>query len=500
MKSDLSQFKLGAKWSIGNSILKTLVIIFITYIILKKLPVEDYGIFNLIIVIISYIQLVVLPGLIQIIRRFVPEFVQNKDFYGVHYFTKSYCIKVILVSLFFQIILYVFSNKIGTFFSITDLWGKIRFVYFFIPFYFIGLIFNQLFNSLFFQKYLAIINFSTELVRGAIILLLFSIEVAVEWVLLAQGITWLLSSVLYVIIYFRQFFSKYRPMFVVKVYEKKRFRRYGFYTFFNEIGAKVLSVSTDYFIIGAYLGPLAIGYYAFANKVATIVGNLLPNRMMKGPITAFFYNLYTKDKSFQVLQDRFNLLLKFNVLCVAPVVFSIFGFGNYFIQIIFDSKYDMSIAILYILSAFMITKTITHPIGLVLTALEDVKIILYSKLFSMINVLLAIILVQKYEALGVAIATSSSIFMKDTILYIYAWRKYGLRLPLLSVLKFVIVSSIILVFGYGILTLTNNIISVTISMLSGIVLSYYLIFRLVLNNSERLLIKGIILNQNRSKL
>jgi O-antigen/teichoic acid export membrane protein len=492
MNSDLSQFKLGAKWSIGNSVLKTLVSVFITYLILKKLPVEDYGVFNLIIVIVGYIQLVVIPGLLQIIRRFVPEFVQTKDFYGIHYFTKSYCIKVVAISIFFQVLLYLFSNEIGAFFSILDFWNKIKFLFFFIPFYFVGLIFNQLFNSLLFQKFLAIINFSTEIVRGAIILIMFSIDVALEWVLLAQGITWCLSAVLFIVVYYSKFLKKYKSYFEVKTYDKKRFNDFGLYTYFNEIGAKILNVSTDYFIIGAYLGPLAIGYYAFANKVVTIIGNLLPNRMMKGAITAFFYKLYAKNKSFGALQSRFDLLLKFNLICVAPIVFSILGFGEFFIQYFFQSKYDEAMLILYVLSVFMITKTITHPIGLVLTALEDVKIILYSKLISFVNILFAIILVKSYGAIGVAVATCFSVFLKDSIIFGYARYKYKLTLPLLDLIKIIAVSSFIFIVGYFVVLSTGNLLLVSVSLLVIFALVGYIIVSYSLNHSEFSVLKNMI--------
>lgn len=496
MNYDMSHFKLGAKWSIGNTILKTLVSVFITYLVVKELSVKDYGIFNLLIVIVSYLQLVVVPGLLQVIRRFIPEFVQQKDFYGVHYFIKSYSFNVLLIAILSQVLLFVFSQEIGDFFSIDELWNKLKFLFFFIPFYFLDLIFNQLFNSLLFQKYLALINFSTEIIRGSIIIFLFSFKgIALEWVLLAQGTAWFFSAIFFIIIYYQYYYKRNISNFIVKAYDKKRFRSYGIYTYFNEIGAKILNVSTDYFIIGAYLGPLSIGYYAFANKVVTIVGNLLPNRMIKAPLTAYFYNAYSKDKSFVILQDRFNLILKLNLICVAPIVFSIIGFGNFFIQLIFDSKYDGAIVIVYILAAFMATKTITHPLGLVLTALEDVKIILYSKLLSFINIIAAIILVNYFQEVGVAFATCFSVLMKDMIIFFYARHKYKLGLPIIAVTNVILISSLIAVVGYLMSFLTINSIAVLLSLLGVFLLCYYLIFKIVLKPYEISLIKDMVLKR-----
>jgi O-antigen/teichoic acid export membrane protein len=120
----------------------------------------------------------------------------------------------------------------------------------------------------------------------------------------------------------------------------------------------------------------------------------------------------------------------------------------------------------------MITKTVTHPLGLVLTALEDVKIILYSKLVSFVNILFAIILVMYYDALGVAFATCFSILIKDAIIFGYARRKYGLRLPILDILKIIMISSIILVVGYCVKYYTSNLVIVGFSLISIIILSY----------------------------
>lgn len=480
----LGQFKKASFWSFINSISKSILSIVISYYIIKSISVYDYGVFNLLIGVIGYIQLFVLPGIIQVINRFIPEFYQTKDYFGIYFLTKKYLIRTFFISICCLFVVYVFNDFIARTFDINDFWNIFIWIIPFIPFYFLGMIFNQLFQSLFFQKSLSIINTISESFRLISLFAFFYFDKSISFLLLSQGLTWVLSFILYVIYYRKLFYNVFKDKFEKRIFELHRYKKYGFYTFFNEIGAKVLNNSTDYFIISAYLGPVSTGYYAFVNKIITVSTNLLPNRILKSTLKTYFYRDYTENKNAQILQRNFNYILKFNMVFVLPLAYLLITYGTYFIDLFFDKKYDNVSNILFVFALFLPTKCLTSPLGLFLTALEDVKIILYSKLASFVNIIIGIFVVQEYGVVGLSIVTCLSVFLKDIIIYIYAYRKHKLTLPFLDMMKIIVIGLLIYILGNGILKLDSLLLNI-LGIFLTLSLTYALYFFTLFDTLER---------------
>ena len=346
------------------------------------------------------------------------------------------------------------------------------------------MIFNQLFQSLFFQKSLSIINTISESFRLISLFAFFYFDKSISFLLLSQGLTWVLSFILYVIYYRKLFYNVFKDKFEKRIFELHRYKKYGFYTFFNEIGAKVLNNSTDYFIISAYLGPVSTGYYAFVNKIITVSTNLLPNRILKSTLKTYFYRDYTENKNAQILQRNFNYILKFNMVFVLPLAYLLITYGTYFIDLFFDKKYDNVSNILFVFALFLPTKCLTSPLGLFLTALEDVKIILYSKLASFVNIIIGIFVVQEYGVVGLSIVTCLSVFLKDIIIYIYAYRKHKLTLPFLDMMKIIVIGLLIYILGNGILKLDSLLLNI-LGIFLTLSLTYALYFFTLFDTLER---------------
>jgi len=203
----------------------------------------------------------------------------------------------------------------------------------------------------------------------------------------------------------------------------KRFLRYGGFSFLNQIGGVALNVSTDFFVISVFLGPAAVGIYAFANKIITLFSRYLPNTVLQDVITPAFFTKYAQSGDPRDLGKMINLLIKLKVFFFFPFTIGIIMLGDKMVFHIFGEKYLNSVAPLCIVAIFTAMGACLTSIGLILKATEKVEILLYGKIFAVYNLIGDLIVVKPFGILGIAAVTSSAVLFEKLFYYIYA-RKY----------------------------------------------------------------------------
>lgn len=190
----------------------------------------------------------------------------------------------------------------------------------------------------------------------------------------------------------------------------------GWYIFISTVSISFYTVS-NIFILGLFTNNTIVGYYAGAEKIVNIIKNLY------APISQTIYphlnKLFNENKE-RGLQFSRNILK-----IVAPVslfiVILLIVFANIIVNIVLGMKYTNSVVILRILSFLPFFIVLSNIMGIqVMLSLNYkeafTKIVTFS---SVLNVVLATILVQWFAATGIAISVFLSELFVTLLMYMF---------------------------------------------------------------------------------
>jgi O-antigen/teichoic acid export membrane protein len=236
------------------------------------------------------------------------------------------------------------------------------------------------------------------------------------------GISLFVAGLLY---FYHAKFIKVHTVQEKGTFPLRRLFRYGGYSFFNQVGGTVLDVSTDIFVISAFLGPVAAGIYGFADKITNMFSQHMPHVIFQDVIAPAFFTSYAKNGTRDI--DRmFNILTKLAAFLAFPLVCGIVALGDKMILYVFGEKYLDSYLTLCIMAAFTAVNVCANGTGLVLKAIEKVDVLLYGKIFAVYNLVAELLVVQRYGVAAVAIATGSAVMFERIYYYICAKRRANL--------------------------------------------------------------------------
>jgi O-antigen/teichoic acid export membrane protein len=231
----------------------------------------------------------------------------------------------------------------------------------------------------------------------------------------------------YVVILFSLLFLKNQIHEVSNFYEeerlesgfKKEILRFSVVANLTNIMSHLLYL-LDTFLVGQIIGKAEI---LASYKVATLIPynlNFIPMALM-----TFFYP-YFAEKSYDKFWIRKNTgkLIKMLFFINAIIVIFIILFSDYVIYFLFGDKYSDSSMILKVLMiGYFFAGTLRIPLGNIIASLGKVKINLVNSIITgLSNIVLDIILILKYGAIGAAIATVL-VFVLSSVINVYAFLK-----------------------------------------------------------------------------
>jgi len=434
-----SQIRKSGVYLAAGKFITPLVTFLITIYIVRMLSVEDFGIYNVLTAALAYISLFSSLGLPSIFQRFIPEFhARNEEgkikklvLHGSLYRTSLAVLLILLIILF--------SDLSGQLFQIEGWLGYFQLFSLAILFFLEAELMGVVLTSLFLHKYYVISNIAYILIRAGLLYYLLSRGWALKGLLLGEVIMYALFLVLLIFYYIARFSrragageGKERSQLPIK-----RLAKYGAFSYFNEMGVTILNVSTDYFIISAFLGPVAVGIYAFANRVTMLLSRILPHALLQEVIQPSFFSTYVDTDSRTSLEKMGNLLVKVIAFFTIPMTFAIIVLGDKVIIYLFDPKYLSSLKVVWVVASFLAIRHFQAPLGLILQSLEKVNYLFYSKVFAIYNLILDLIVVQVWGVMGVAVVTGSAVLLQNVFLYYAIKKNAGIRLSLRPVFSVV---------------------------------------------------------------
>lgn len=399
---------------------------FVMTFIIRSLSVEDFGVYTVLYCLIGYVGVIGGLGIPSVFQRFIPEALEKKQYTLLKKLIFRGLILRLLLSGVIVGIIYLLHGPIGRLLKLEGFLGYFSVFSWGIVLSLEAALLTSVLHSLFLHKYSVIASTIHTIFRGSCVFILLQLGWGIRGLLWAEVAAWGLWTVLLSIFYYIKFL-RLHPKGPEVSLPLRRYSRYGAFSAFSKMGESVLGVSTDFFVITAFLGPGAVAFYAFAHRVIRLFLACMPHIVLLDVIRPSFFTKYAKSGSQQDLTDMFNLLVKIGAFFLFPLAAGIFVLGDKMIAIVFKPEYLDALPILWILTVSVVIGIFTAPTGFVLLAIEKAQIGFYSKIFAVYNLLAELLVIQMYGVIGVVLVTCSAGIMKNLFIYYHARKYVGLR-------------------------------------------------------------------------
>ena len=488
-------------WLFIGTIISNILSMSIAIFLIRKLPVKDFGVYSLFFGSIDVFATFSISGIIVSLRRFSPELIQKNYFT----FNKSIIIKLFLLSLFitFILVIIIFFNKetIGNLLNIPNfsIYYSIFIINIFL--YLEFAVSQNILIPLFEQKFLSIVNVIGIIVRGILYWIFFS-KISINLIFIIEAIGMGFCTIPSLIYAYNRV-SKLANNSDIKVplNEKKDYKRriyrFTLLSTLSEMGEGGFSQISDYYFISAFLGPFAMGLYAFPYKIINSVFSWIPIGRINDLMRPFVINKYyekKEDNSF--LKDIFNFLVKVYILFYGIIIACLISYQKIINIYVFKSKYIETQLLLAVILFFVLLRAFTFSIFIIIEIKEKIQHSLYAQFFAIFNIF-AVIFVLRYTGwglIGVALATGLSGSLRNFYLYLVMNRYSKVKLLFKN---FVTTFSIIVLVGlsmYIVSLTTNLILQIILPILVGVT-SFPLFYKIIkpFSVDEEIILSNILL-------
>ncbi|MFC1824171.1 oligosaccharide flippase family protein [Thermodesulfobacteriota bacterium] len=395
--------------------------------IIRKLTVNDFGIYNFVIVLITTAQFLTSLGLEPAIIRYLPEFKEKKN----HYVLKRIVLIPMLLR-FFAVFIFIFimlsmNSWISSTFNLPPFFNKLL-----LPVSLIILLAleSQLLGdaalvSLFENRYW---NYS-KIIYSLLKFILFYFSLS-----LGYGIWGILWSWLFVeLVLFSMFLIKaYEVIFLLptkkedeKQFPLTRLIRFSRYLVFQQGIWLFRDKAADIFLLSYFLGTYEVGLYSFAFGIPLMMMSFSPGSILRGILTPLFVRSYIRNRDTQQLSYFFELVNKIIFFTMVPFFTILIILADKVIEHVFNPAY-LEVTGLFVISLlFVMVQQFAYSYSAIIYTLEKTKIHFVASLFAFYNLIMDLILIPMLGILGAILATGSAGVLV-LIYYHWALEKEGL--------------------------------------------------------------------------
>lgn len=163
---------------------------------------------------------------------------------------------------------------------------------------------------------------------------------------------------------------------------------------------------TDRIMIGFFLNSSSVGIY----NIAATVGGLATFLLMSSNMTfaPIISELYSQNK-IEVLNELYSTITKWIVMLTTPIIISIIVYAETILNV-FGSEYIIAKSVLILIALGQMINAFVGANGYILNMSGHEKLILINNfIMALINIILNLVLIPRYDILGAALATTISI-------------------------------------------------------------------------------------------
>lgn len=426
--------------SIFNYLAKIVTAIFsllTTIYIIRKLSIEEYGLYNFLLSIILLAQIATSFGLLPIIQRYLPEYKEKNN----NYFQKKIMSSAVFIRFIagfaFVIFLLLANNWIINIFNLPEISKSI------LPF--ISLITILILESnllgdaallaLFENKYWCLSIGIHSIFKFCLFLLALRLGYGILGIIWAWLIVEGMLFVLFLVKVWKVVFSLPVTKEEIRPLPVKRFLRFGIPLLFENLFYLFRDKATDIFILSYFLGQKGVGLYSFAFGLPLAITSFSPGNILQAVTTPALIQKYTRDNNKEDLSYFFQFMNRIIFFTVVPISLALMILSNEIIKYIFSSAY-LEILPLFVLSiGFLAIWQFNFAYTSILYTLEKSKIIFLSSGSSIYNVIMDFILIPHLGILGAILATGSAglillpyfhfaLKKEESVKFKYPWKSF----------------------------------------------------------------------------
>ncbi len=427
-KSKINTFTKNTAWiylgKIGSQILA-----FITAVlVIKKLDVDMYGTYNLLLKFIILFNVFSLSPIGSVFNRYIPELISNNENRRLTKLIFTGISLIVISAIAIATIMLNFSDILSGFLNIPSFAQYKVALLAYIMLMILRQAMVSILTSSLLHKQTSIFLLFSSFIRSVLLIALLPF-LTINVLLLIEAI----ASFIYILpggyVLYKFIVSvKAKAVVETKVeVDKKRVIRYGMFSSLNELGAGIVGKTSDYFIISSMSNLHNVGIYAFATKIYDLIFKLLPFKEFMTVVRPLFFQKYSNDYNESEFHNVYNFMIK----CMMPVyiipVLYFVVFGQSLIQFVFDAKYAEAYLVCVLVLLSNVYYAFFFPVALVMQLKEKMDIALYSKVIVFFSIAAGILAMKYYGIIGVAIATLVGDLSKNFFILILLKRKVKIK-------------------------------------------------------------------------
>ncbi|NQU45084.1 oligosaccharide flippase family protein [bacterium] len=456
----------------AGMLLSKAVAMFLSWYLVRKLSMEDFGRYNLILSSLVYLVFLSNLGTQSTLQRFIPEYFARRQFRRI---SKTY--RMIAVLNLAMAIL-VFAVLLAFYRTIAGLVNMAEYREVFFVFAIAAVLFFQIniigivLNNLFLHVYQVWGQLACITLKTAFIVVFLEKGYGLRELFVAEVFAYTPALLALFYLYRRWIAPRIRAADTGEQedIEYRRFARYSGYNLVTLPHGIAMDFSLANLVVSRYLDFAQLGAYAFAYRVSQMILQVLPQRLLQSVIRPAFYTRFSKaeDKN-RALHEMFNTLCRFNLFFLLPsLAFVLLGGKHIILHVFGEPQYLGAYPVLAVTFAFLCTSFFELPADLTIQALEKLFYRFLAQYFTFFGLVLSLALVWTgYGIMGVAVATGLSAFCKNLFLYYFARRHTGMRFEWRATAPLVVNTLVMALPMWLILRWGDNLAGLALAWLAG---------------------------------
>jgi len=223
----------------------------------------------------------------------------------------------------------------------------------------------------------------------------------------------------------------------------KRFAKYSSIMYLIQLAGFILAYRSDIYFIAYYLGTTSVSFYSIANGLVEQGTGILGSRATGTLVVGTMAEKYAQEGE-HALKNIFSYSIQFRFLYSVPIILGGVFLARDIIPVLYGADYT---PVVTLLMAVFLVRFFTGFGGAysgVLVALEKPQYFLWTKIISIINIPLNILLIPKIGVMGAVIATAITVITTMSVEIFLTLRLISLKFPFRNGLKILLCGGIML--------------------------------------------------------
>lgn len=391
----------------------------LSYVVLVRgMPIHDFGVYSLFYAVIPVISTALSLGLEQVLERYQPEYLRAGKNNAATWLVRVVATGRFTINLVLLAVLLLGWDYLAPVFKITQYRATFAVFGFLILLHFQVRILQLTLGAHMLHRYSVGSTATLAIVKciayGA---LAWHHQLNLETAVLADIAAYAIAYISMRIAYGRKCLNGVQLQgYTPDPEERRRLVRYGLFSNFNDAGVLLLYSTMDNFFIAAFLDTLSVGIYSFYSRLNLMVVGALPVKLFGNVVQPLFFSI-PQSQADQNIPRYFSFLLNMSLVLQWPAFAFALTFHADIVQVIFGGKFVEHSWMLPLFMGFAVMNTISDPVLLVVQYEEKASILLISKLFAAYNLLAMFLLVPLIGIYGAALASGSAQVLKNGFIW-----------------------------------------------------------------------------------